>query len=69
MADHQYLVEKSVERNDKGEERTHTRVVELDKQQRAELIARMIGGADQEAEESMQYAMSLIEAAELCKLT
>lgn len=69
MADHQYLVEKTVERNDKGEERTHTRVVELDKQQRAELIARMIGGADQEAEESVQYAMSLIEAAELCKLT
>ena len=62
MADHQYLVEKTVQ-----DGRTHTSVHEMDEKGRAEMIARMIGGADSEENSGIQHAAAMIKAANMQK--
>lgn len=62
MADAQYLVQKQVEG-----ERTKTRVLLLDQEQRCQEIARLVGGANPESSSSLQHAKVLLEEAEARK--
>jgi len=62
MADHQYLVEKSV-----SDGRTHTTVYEMDMEGRCDMIARMIGGADDGKSSGLNHAKAMIEAAQMQK--
>lgn len=55
IAEHQYLVSKSV-----TGERTETSVTELDRNGRADAIASMIGGADDTGEDAVLYAKKLL---------
>jgi len=59
MADEQFLVRKS---DDDGV--TRTQVVHLDRMQRAQEIARMVGGAGCESESSVRHAMTMLDEAE-----
>ena len=62
MADEQFLVRKG----DEGGV-TRTEVVRLDRQQRAQEIARMVGGAACESESSIRHAMTMLDEAETRK--
>ena len=63
MADEQFLVQKS----DEGGV-TRTSVVQLDRMQRAQEIARMVGGAGSESESSVRHAMTMLDEAEQRKI-
>lgn len=58
MADEQFLVRKYDE-----DGVTRTEVTHLDEQQRAQELARMVGGADCESESSIRHARTLLEEA------
>ena len=62
MADEQFLVRKG----DEGGV-TRTEVIRLDRQQRAQEIARMVGGAACESESSIRHALTMLDEAETCK--
>ena len=62
MADHQYLVEKSI-----IEGRTQTSVSEMDIEDRARMIARMISGADDGEQSGLNHARAMISAAQAQK--
>ena len=62
MADVQLLVEKTT-----AEGRTQTHVRTLDMAERAEEVARMLGGAEGSGDSALQHARHLIEAAEELK--
>ena len=59
MADEQFLVRKSDEVGV-----TKTQVIRLDRKQRAEEIARMVGGAGCDSESSVRHAMTMLDEAE-----
>lgn len=59
MADEQFLVRKS-----DADGVTRTQVVHLDRLQRAQEIARMVGGAGCESESSIRHAMTMLDEAE-----
>jgi len=61
LADHQYLVEKTVEK-----ERTGSTVRKLSEEGRIDEIARMVGGAD-EGESGRMHARNMLEAANTLK--
>jgi len=62
MADEQFLVRKG----DEGGV-TRTEVIRLDRQQRAQEIARMVGGAACESESSIRHALTMLDEAETRK--
>lgn len=62
MADEQFLVRKFEE-----EGMTHTQVSHLDQTQRAQEIARMVGGAACESESSIRHAFTMLEDAQARK--
>ncbi len=62
MADEQFLVRKS----DEGG-MTKTSVIRLDRMQRAQEIARMVGGANCESESSVHHAVTMLDEAEARK--
>ena len=62
MADEQFLVRKS----DEGGV-TRTRVMHLDRAQRAQEIARMVGGAACDSESSIRHAMTMLDEADARK--
>ena len=64
MADEQFLVRKY---DDGGV--TRTEVTHLDNAQRAQELARMVGGADCESESSIHHAQTLLQEAEKRKAT
>ena len=59
MADEQFLVRKYDE-----DGKTRTTVEHLDRQQRIEELARMVGGADSSSSSGIAHAASLLEEAE-----
>ena len=59
MADEQFLVRKSDE-----DGITRTAVIHLDRQARAQELARMVGGAACESESSIRHAMTMLDEAE-----
>ena len=62
MADEQFLVRKSDENGV-----TRTQVLRLDRMQRAQEIARMVGGAGCESESSVRHALTMLEEADARK--
>lgn len=62
IADHQYLVRKTV-----AGERTETTVCELDTEGRVSTIASMIGGGRETGEDAAAYARSLLKKNKLCQ--
>lgn len=62
MADEQFLVRKSDE-----EGVTRTQVIRLDRDHRAQEIARMVGGAACESESSVRHAMTMLDEADVRK--
>jgi len=62
MADEQFLVQKSDE-----DGVTRTSVVRLDRMQRAQEIARMVGGAACDSESSIRHAMTMLDEADTRK--
>ncbi|MBQ2990354.1 MAG: DNA repair protein RecN [Clostridia bacterium] len=62
MADEQFLVRKSDENGV-----TRTDVLHLDRMQRAQEIARMVGGASCESESSVRHALTMLEEADARK--
>ena len=59
MADEQFLVQKS-----DADGVTRTSVLRLDRMQRAQEIARMVGGAACESESSIRHAMTMLDEAD-----
>jgi len=64
MADEQFLVQKS-----DVDGVTRTAVLRLDRAQRAQEIARMVGGAACESESSIRHAMTMLDEADERKQT
>ena len=63
MADEQFLVRKSDE-----DGVTRTQVIRLDRMQRAQEIARMVGGAACESDSSVRHALTMLEEADARKI-
>jgi len=63
MADEQFLVRKSDE-----DGVTRTQVIRLDRVQRAQEIARMVGGAACESDSSVRHALTMLEEADARKI-
>ncbi len=58
MADYHFLVEKEVQ-----DEKTHTNIIEMNKEMRESELARMVGGSDLDSDSGLIHARSMLKAA------